>query len=479
MLLSGLAVPAAADFMAGADISSLTVHEDGGAIYSSGGVPGDAVEILSDHGTNWFRFRLFVDPKFENNYDGGYDPYVAQDLTYTLALAQRIKQAGGKILLDFHYSDTWADPGHQWKPEAWRSIATGAQLQQQVYNYTKDSIEAFKTAGVMPDMVQIGNEISQGMLWNGEYVQNVNNSTVGGENTGYPWTGGSNNTGLNRLAGLISAGINGARDGADPGDEPLIMIQYSTPNDQYSSYYFDQIIPRLQANGTDVDVIGFSYYPLYSSIGIAGIQQILNDTAAAYDKSVVIAETGFPSRVSTSHTERNQEAGFEFDVSPQGQQEFLQSLVDVVQNVPDGLGGGVFWWYAEARPTGALPVWKAGRYGLFDEDGELLPAVDVFAGLNPGVPGDYNGDGLVDAADYTVWRDGLGTTYTQADYDVWKTNFGSAAGAGAINSALVPEPATLNLWLAAVCMLLGWRRRAVCPVSVRAGRKRHALDLHQ
>ena len=75
------------------------------------GVAGDAIEILRDQGTNWFRLRLFVDPQFENNYNGGYDPFVAQDLEYTIALAQRIKQAGGKILLDFHYSDTWADPG--------------------------------------------------------------------------------------------------------------------------------------------------------------------------------------------------------------------------------------------------------------------------------------------------------------------------------------------------------------------------------
>jgi arabinogalactan endo-1,4-beta-galactosidase len=116
----------AMEFMAGADISSLPVHEEHGAVYKANNVTGDAIEILSNSGVDYYRLRLFVNPQFENNYSGGGDPFVAQDLDYTIALAQRVKQAGGKVLLDFHYSDTWADPGHQWKPEAWRSLTTMA-----------------------------------------------------------------------------------------------------------------------------------------------------------------------------------------------------------------------------------------------------------------------------------------------------------------------------------------------------------------
>jgi arabinogalactan endo-1,4-beta-galactosidase len=111
-------------FMAGADISSLPIHEQNGAVYRDNGQAGDAIDLLADHGVHWFRLRLFVNPQFQNNYNGGYDPFVAQDLQYTIDLAQRIKQAGGKLLLDFHYSDTWADPGHQIKPAAW--ARTGA-----------------------------------------------------------------------------------------------------------------------------------------------------------------------------------------------------------------------------------------------------------------------------------------------------------------------------------------------------------------
>ena len=148
-----------APFMAGADISALPVLENRGAVYRDGGQALPVIDILRDHGVNWFRLRLFVNP----NPAG--DAFVVNNLAYTIALAQRAKASGAKLLLDFHYSDTWADPGRQTKPAAWGNLDYN-QLQQQVYSYTKSSIEAFKAEGVLPEMVQIGNEISNGMLWN-------------------------------------------------------------------------------------------------------------------------------------------------------------------------------------------------------------------------------------------------------------------------------------------------------------------------
>ena len=177
IILAAAAPTRAAPFIAGADISSLLVHEDHGAVYRDGGQIGDAIAILADNGTNYFRLRQFVDPQFKNNYNGGTDPFVAQDVEYNIELASRVKQAGGKILLDFHYSDTWADPGHQWKPAAWESLSP-SQLEQQVYDYTKQTIESFKSAGVLPDMVQIGNEIAGGLLWDdGRLCNRLTNHT--------------------------------------------------------------------------------------------------------------------------------------------------------------------------------------------------------------------------------------------------------------------------------------------------------------
>jgi len=227
-----------------------------------------------------------------------------------------------------------------------------------------------------------------------------------------------------------------------------------------TSYYFNNLLPRLQANGTDVDVIGYSYYPIYHPGGIAAVAQNLNNTAAAYGKPVVIAEAGYPSRNPTS-SERN----LEFPVTEAGQQAYLQALVDALQDVPNGLGMGVFWWYAEARPTSGLNVWQGGRYGLFDQNGHLNDAASVYAQFLP-APGDFNDDGIVDAADYTVWRNGLGTLYDEADYDLWKDNFGSGTGTGSGGSAgmaryAVPEPAYLGLLaFGLVCLLRHDLRRS-------------------
>lgn len=421
-VLTFCASPAlAAEFMAGADISSLPIHEEAGAIYRQNGMADDAIEILRDHGTNWFRLRLFVDPQFENNSNGGYDPFVAQGLDYTIALAQRVKQAGGKILLDFHYSDTWADPGHQWKPEAWESLDM-TQLRQQVYDYTRDSIAAFKTAGVLPEMVQIGNEIANGFLWN--------QPDWAGTNSGYPWTGGSNNTGLNRLADLLSEGIKGARDGAGQGDEPLIMIHHDKGSQWGTTeYYFDQLIPRLQSRDADFDVIGYSYYPQFHSGGIAGVEENLNNTVAEFGKPVAIVETGFPSR-----NPQFDEQNLGFPVTPVGQQQFLQALVDTVKNVPNDMGLGVFWWYAEARPTQGLPVWEGGRYGMFDQNGNILPAASVFSSVN--LAGDFNFDGVVDGRDFLAWQ----RNPSIGNLSDWQANYGAQALA---TSVAVPEPAVL------------------------------------
>ncbi len=454
------------EFLAGADISSLPVFEGRNARYYDQGVQRDLIPMFRDHGVNWFRLRLFVNPQAKNNYNGQADPFVVQDLNYTIALAQRVKLAGGKVLLDFHYSDTWADPGHQWKPAAWRTL-NATQLTQQVYDYTRTTIESFKTAGALPEMVQIGNEIASGLLWNGEYVTNVNNTTVGGANTGYPWTGGNNSTGFDRLAALLSAGVKGARDGTGPGQEPQVMIHHDQgSNWGTTSYYFDGLLPRMRANGADIDVIGYSYYPLYHSGGIPALQQNLNNTASRYNKPVVVVEAGYPSRNAESD-----ELNKGWPVTAAGQKAYLEDVIDAVQAVPNDMGRGVFWWFADARPASGLSVWKGGRYGLFDQSGNLLPAIDAYAGLNP-VPGDYNGDNKVNGADLAAWSDGFGQSGPNlpadgdrdgdvdgADFLFWQQRVTAAAAAPA--TAPTPEPGGACLAAIGVLVALGPRRRRV------------------
>jgi arabinogalactan endo-1,4-beta-galactosidase len=415
----------AADFLAGADISALPVHEANGATYRSDGVTGNAIDILRGSGVNWFRLRLFVNPNSS-------DPFVVNDLDYTIELAQRVKASGGKLLLDFHYSDTWADPGRQTKPAAWTSLSFDS-LVERVRDYTFDAIDALKSEGVLPDMVQIGNEISNGILWN----------------SGYVWTGGAHDTGFNNLASLLNAGISGAKQAAGPGNEPLIMIHHDK-GAQWSttSFYFDKLVAR----NVDFDVIGYSYYPKWhynptSGAGdIQDLQTNLNNSATRYGKPVVVVETGFASRGAQF------EPDYEFDVSASGQQQFLNAVVSAVENVPNGLGAGVFWWYPEARPTAGLSVWEGGRYGLFDQNGNLLPAVSVFEQfIDPPTLGDYNGDGAVDASDYVVWRERDGTP---TGYDQWRTNFGATSAGAESRTRPVPEPNTLLASLIAILLLV-------------------------
>jgi arabinogalactan endo-1,4-beta-galactosidase len=305
-------------------------------------------------------------------------------------------------------------------------------------------------------MVQIGNEISNGLLWN----------------DGRPWTGGANNLGFDRLAALLAAGIDGAKDGAGPGQEPLIMIHHDR-GDRWNttSYFFDKLVDR----NLDFDVIGYSYYPKwhYSEESGAGsvqdVEQNLHNTANRYGKPVVIVETGFAFRGAQFEPE------YEFDVSEQGQQEFLETLVDIVKGVPGGLGQGVFWWYPEARPVSGLSVWENGRYGLFDQQGELLPAISAYAPeiVPEPVMGDYNGDSTVNAADYVVWRNTLGRVgrtlaadgdgdgrIDQDDFDVWVRQFGSQAAPQGMGNAAVPEPSSTTVLLLGGAMFHRcWRRR--------------------
>lgn len=421
--------------MAGVDISALPVLEDHGAVYRDGGVVGDPIDIFTDNGVNWARLRLFVDPRNDD------DDFVVNDIPYTISLAQRAKAAGAKLLLDFHYSDTWADPGKQYKPADWENLSF-AQLEQQVYDYTRASIEAFDQAGVRPEMVQIGNEISNGMLWD----------------DGYPWSGGSHNDGFDRLANLLKAGIEGAKAGVSPGDEPLIMIHHDKGAEWGTTrYYFD----KLRDRDLEFDVIGYSYYPKFHYDNGDGdmdaVAANLTNTANRYGKPVVVVETGFASRGAFF------EPDYEFDVSPNGQREFLESLVEAVEDVPDELGWGVFWWYPEARPAQDVFVWEGGRYGLFDQNGNALPALDVFNNLN--LPGDYNGDGMVNAEDLETWSNTYGTTGTPlpadgnqngivdgADFLVWQRSVGSLPP-----SLSIPEPAAFVLvWS---CFAIGLQLR--------------------
>jgi beta-galactosidase len=244
------------ELMLGADISFLPQLEARGIRFSDKGVQKDAIQILKDHGFNYIRLRIFNDPAR----DSGYSPGKGFcDLEHTKQMAKRIKAAGMKFLLDFHYSDTWADPGKQHKPAAWRDKDFSG-LRQAVYEYTRSVIEALQAQGTEPDMVQVGNEINHGMIWPDGNIRHPDS-----------------------LAQLVYEGIRAVKEVA-PSLPVMLHIALGGQNDE-SHFFLDNMLAR----GVTFDVIGLSYYPKWHGT-LADLKYNVNDLAVQYKKDIIIVE---------------------------------------------------------------------------------------------------------------------------------------------------------------------------------------------
>ena len=245
------------DKMLGADISFLPELENKGMkFYDLDGKEKDAIKILKDHGFNYIRLRIFNDPAR----DSGYSPKDGFcDLQHTMQMAKRTKNAGMKILLDFHYSDYWADPQKQYMPRAWRGKSI-TELKRAVYDYTRMVMQALKDQGTAPDMVQIGNEINHGMIWPHGSVNNFDS-----------------------LAQLFFAGIQGVKS-VSPSTSIMLHIALGGQNDE-SKFFIDNMIKR----GVDFDVIGLSYYPKWHNT-LADLEYNLDDLSRRYNKDVIVVE---------------------------------------------------------------------------------------------------------------------------------------------------------------------------------------------
>ncbi|MDP4264786.1 MAG: beta-galactosidase GalA [Bacteroidota bacterium] len=242
--------------MLGADISFLPQLEDRGMKFSDNGTEKDAVMILKDHGFNYVRLRLFNDPAR----DSGYSPKKGFcDLAHTKQMAKRVKAAGMKFLLDFHYSDYWADPGKQFKPAAWKGL-TFDELKKAFYDYTRKTMQELKDQGTTPDMVQVGNEINHGLVWPEGNISN-----------------------LDSLAQLLKAGI-AAVKAVDPAVVIMLHIALGGQNDE-SVFFIDNMLAR----GVHFDVIGLSYYPKWHGT-LDDLRDNLNNLVSRYNKDVIVVE---------------------------------------------------------------------------------------------------------------------------------------------------------------------------------------------
>jgi arabinogalactan endo-1,4-beta-galactosidase len=336
-------------FARGADVSMLLEIEKAGGAFRDGGAAKDALRILRDRGVDLFRLRLFVNPSKEYAKCWG----ATQDLDAVRALAKRIRPLGAKWLLDFHCSDTWADPAHQDKPAAWKDLDLAA-LEKTVEEYTAGVLADLRKDGVPPDWVQVGNEISPGFLW-------PDGKLAGGAEEQASW---------DRFARLLKAGIRGARRSPEPGRVPRIMVHIDRGGDAGATRGF---YGRLRERGVEFDLIGLSYYPWWHG-PLENLRENLHAAAKAFGKDVVVVETAYPHRGGWKDRKN-----MDWPVTPEGQKRFLAEVVRTVREVPEGRGRGVVYWYPEAIPVKGLEVWNGGTTALFDEKGQALPALDAFA----------------------------------------------------------------------------------------------------
>lgn len=334
----------------GADISALGRIEQAGGVFRDGGAAGDAITILRGQGSNLFRLRLFVDPS-------GADVEV-NDLAYTTTLAARIRASGAALLLDLHYSDTWADPGHQVTPAAWAALDS-AGLEAAVEQYSADVISHLRQAGALPAIVQVGNEVDDGMLWP------IGRLSGPAADSSARW---------NRFSRLLKAGIRGVRSALLAGDSVRIMIHYSGGgNYGGTKWFFD----HLEASGVPYDVIGLSYYPWWHG-SLTSLRANLLATAARYGREVLVAETSYPWRAGGWEGMAPDRTHMTWPVSPAGQARFLADVLEAVEAVPGGRGAGVVWWYPEAILVPGVFIWGGGSLALFGADGGVLPAAAAF-----------------------------------------------------------------------------------------------------
>jgi arabinogalactan endo-1,4-beta-galactosidase len=313
----------------GADVSFLRQMEQQGVVFKDGGTPDSGLQILKNHGYSWVRLRLFVNPETLPN-----------NLAYTLASARDAKAMGFKILLDLHYADDWADPAHQPTPKVWKSL-DHAQLVTAVFDYTRDTIRAFRDAGVMPEMVQVGNEVTNGFLWpDGKLPDH--------------W---------DRFASLVAAGIQGVDAGRGDAPRPSIMIHIDQGGNQaVTKWFFD----NLKSRGIAFDIIGQSYYPWWQG-SLEDLRRNLQFMSKTYRKDIVIAETAYDWRTGEKFGSMKKP----FPETPLGQREFLQALATVAFQTPGSRCVGLFWW--EPTADGAI-----AKRALFDDNHNALPAIHVF-----------------------------------------------------------------------------------------------------
>ena len=317
-LLTSCIAGSAQAYVSGSDVSWVTQEQSAGYVFrNSSGVTTDPFVLLKSLGVGAIRLRVWVNPS------GGWC-----DTADVVAKAKRAAALGQQVLIDFHYSDTWADPGHQTKPAAWTNLDFPT-LTATLSSYTMGVLDTLKAAGVVPSWVQVGNETDNGMLW----------------------PDGQASTNMANFAALVTAGYKAVKSVSDT---TLVIVHLSNG---YDNTTFRWMFDGLTANNAQYDIIGMSLYPTASNWSSYNdsCATNMNDMVSRYNKSVMICEVGMPEDEATTC------------------QSFLTDLIHKVKAVSGGKGLGVFYWEPESYNN-----WQGYGLGAFDNTGKPTVAMNAF-----------------------------------------------------------------------------------------------------
>jgi len=333
------------DFYKGMDISFLPEFLDEGMqLKDFDGTVMDPFDLIGTYGVNAIRLRIWNDPDNVPESKG----YCS--LSHTIGMAKKIKAHDMSFMLDFHYSDYWADPAQQNKPKAWAQLSFD-ELEEAVYSYTRDTLRSLEAEGVLPDIVQIGNEIRSGLLF------------PDGELPDYA-----------HMVRLVNAGIRGARAVAEA-DKLQVMIHL----DQGGRYFYlkEWFTKAFEHGLMDFDVIGLSYYPFWHGT-FTDLKNTMTKLIDDYHKPIMIVET--------AHAWRKSEQGFIDEVqeriagvpaTPQGQRKVLDLVMNIVASLPNQMGLGIYYWEPLCIPRPGQGGWSENM-GLLEEDGKVMEGIKSF-----------------------------------------------------------------------------------------------------
>ena len=342
-------------FVFGADLSYVNQILEHGGVYRDSGKVKDPYQIFRDHGANLVRLRLWHTPTWTKEVYGSAGTKMYNDLADVTVAIRRSKAAGMAVNLDFHYSDTWADPQKQGIPADWNG-EDFKTISDSVYQYTYQTLKTLRNLGLMPEMVQIGNEINPGML------------LPVGSYAAFGWK---------QLGGLINSGIKAVRDVSGSSEiKPLVILHIAQPENV--KYWFSNI--TLWGGVTDFDIVGFSYYSKWSKARLGEISKYVADFKKTFKKEVMVVETAYPWTTENADNYRNiyndGDAEPGYPVTPAGQ---LKYLTDLTQAIRDGGGMGIMVWEPAWITSSLKDPWGTGsawdNCTFFDFGGNVNPGM--------------------------------------------------------------------------------------------------------